>query len=486
MSEASLSHKVSKGVVWVTAAMISARALRFVSAVILARLLAPSDFGLMAIAMAVVSLTQGITVTGFGSALIQKQEKTEEFLNVAWTFELVRCSVLFLILFLAAPLLASFFNEPRATLILQVIAFSLVFQGLRNVGVVYFRKNLDFHKQFVLEIIPLIANILVVVPLAFILRNVWALVWANLTSSIATCVISYVMHPYRPRLKFEVKKAKELFDFGKWVLGISIIAIIREQGVTMFVGKFFGMSILGFYNRAGVFSTMLFREISAIAWKVGYPLYSQLQLDLARFRRAYIKTLQLLTFLSIPMAGGLFALSKDFTHLFLTDKWLPIVPLIQILCIQSIIASVSTSSSILFQSLGRPSINTKISACGLIILAILIYPLSSRWGVVGTVLSLFLSTLLTSPIIWYAAIKIIKCSFLEFVKPVLFSLINTAVMVSTIFVIKKYIFLRVNIASFFGLIFVGVIIYLAVACLLDKYLNYGIYSLIRERIAVLK
>jgi len=486
MLEATLSRKVSKGVVWVTVAKISARFLRVVSAVILARLLAPSDFGLMAIAMAVVSLTEGITVTGFSAALIQKQKKTEELLNVTWTFELVRCLVLFLILFSAAPLFASFFNEPRATLILQVIAFSLVFQGLRNVGVIYFRINLDFHKQFVLEIVPLIANISVVIPLAFVLRNVWALVCASLTSRIATCVISYVMHPYRPRLEFEIKKAKELFNFGKWILGTSILAMIREQGVTMFVGKFLGMSILGFYNRAGAFSIMLFRQIVAIVWQVGYPLYSQLQSNPVKFRRAFIKTLQLLTFLGIPMAGGLFVLSRDFTHLFLTDKWLPIVPLIQILCLLAVVTFVTTPAGILFYASGRPSINTKIAAFGLIILASLIYPLSLRWGVVGTVSSLFLSVLLLSPIIWYVAIKTIKCSFPEFVKPVLFSLINMAVMVSTIFVIKRYIFPQVNIASFFGLVFAGMMIYLVVACFLDKYLNYGMYRLVRERIAVLK
>ena len=486
MSEATLSSKVSKGVVWVTAAMISARVLRFVSAVIMARLLVPSDFGLMAIAMAVVSLTEGITPTGFSAALIQKQEKTEYLLNVVWTFELARCLVLFLILLLSAPLSAYFFNEPKVTFILQVIALSLVFQGLRNVGVIYFRKNLDFHKQFAFEIIPGIANILVAIPLAFILKNVWALVWSSLTSSIVTCVISYIMHPHRPRLEFEIKKAKELFDFGKWILGTSIIAIVMEQGVTMFLGKFLGMSILGFYNRAWAFSAMLFQQMVAIVWQIGYPLYSQLQLDIVKLKRVYIKTLQLLTFVGIPMAGGLFILSRDFTHLFLTNEWLPIVPLIQILCLQAIIGFVRTPAGILVMAYGRPSINAKTAALGLIILVILIYPFSLRWGVVGTVFSLFLSVLFPSLIVCYIVIKMMKCSFSEFVKPILFSSIGVAVMISTIFAIKRYVLPQINIIGFFGLVFVGMIIYLVIACLLDKYLNYGMYKLIKERIAVLK
>ncbi|MFH1634925.1 MAG: lipopolysaccharide biosynthesis protein, partial [Chloroflexota bacterium] len=332
-TDSSLSRKVSKGALWVTAASISARALNLVSAIILARLLAPEDFGLMAIAMAIIAFSQGTTQTGFESALIQKQEKPEDFLDTAWTFELARYLILFLIIFLAAPLFASFFKEPRAVAILRVISLSLVFQGLRNIGVVYFRKNLDFHKQFVLEIVPVMANICVVIPLAFSLRNVWALVWASLTTSFATCCISYVMHQYRPRLDFNIKRAKNLFNFGKWILGASIIVMIRDQGMTMFVGKFLGIPILGFFNRAGVFSTMIFQQISEIVWKVGYPAYSQLQQHPERFKQAYLKTLRLLTFIGIPMAGGLFVLSYDFVHLFLTDKWLPVVPLMQLLCL---------------------------------------------------------------------------------------------------------------------------------------------------------
>lgn len=482
----SLSKKVSKGVLWVTATKISGRGLNLVSAVILARLLAPSDFGLMAISMAIIAFSQGTTQTGFESAIIQKQDKPEDFLNTAWTFELVRYLVLFLILILVAPLLASFFQETRAVAILRVISISLVFHGLRNIGVVYFRKNLDFHKQLVLEIVPLMINICVVIPLAFVLRNVWALVWASLARSITVLVLSYVMHRYRPRLEFKIKKAKELFNFGKWILGSSILVMIRNQGMTMFAGKFFTMSILGFYNRAETFSTMIFQQISQIVWKVGYPAYSQLQVNPTRFKNAYLKTLQLLTFIGIPMAGGLFVLSRDFVHLFLTDKWLPIVPLIQILCLQAIFNFINTPAGIAFQASGKPAINTKISMLGIIILVIIVYPLSSRWGITGAVSSLFLSVMLPSPIVWYMAIRITKCSFTKFIKAVLFPLINTGVMVSVILVIKNLIVIQLNFASFFGLVLFGIMIYAVVALFFERCMGYGCYGLIRERMTAIR
>lgn len=481
--DSSLSKKVSKGALWVTAATICARGLSVASAIILARLLAPEDFGLMAIAMAIVAFSQGTTQTGFESALIQKQDRPEDYLDTAWTFELTRYLVLFLITFLAAPLFASFFNEPRAVMILRVISLTLVFQGLRNIGVVYFRKNLDFKKQFVLEVVPLVAYICVVIPLAFSLRNVWALVWASLTTSVATCLISYVMHPYRPRLDFNLKRARNLFNFGKWILGSSIIAMISEQGMTMFVGKFLGIPILGFFNRAGVFSTTILQQISEIVWKVGYPAYSQLQHHPERFKQAFLKTLQLLTFIGIPMAGGLFVLSYDFVHLFLTDKWLPIVPLIQILCFQGILNFINTPAGIAFQASGRPAIGVKIATLGVIILAVTVYPFTVRWGATGAVASLFLSVLLTSPISCFMAIKVMKCSWGGFMKPIAISLISTSIMAFAIMGIKEYMAVKIGFTGFGELIVGGMIIYMSATYLFDKLANYGMYGLIRERVA---
>jgi len=483
LPDSSLSKKVSKGAVWATVATVCAGGLNIVSAIILARLLAPEEFGLMAIVTAIVIFSQGSTQMGLESALIQKQHSPEDFLNTAWTFELTRYLILFLILFLSAPLFASFFNEPRAVTILRVISLILVFRGLRNIGVVYFRKNLDFKNQFLLEVLPMLANVCVVILLAFFLRNVWALVWASVASSVTMSSISYLIHPHRPHLDFNIKRALNLFNFGKWILGDSIIGMMKDQGMTMFVGRFLGIPILGLFNRAGFFSTIIFQQISIIVWKVGYPAYAQLQGDHERFKQVYLKTLQLLTFVGIPMAGGLFALSFDFVHLFLTDKWLPVVPLMQILCLQAMLNIINTPALIAFQAAGKPSIGTKISMIGFFILAVTVYPLTKGWGLTGAVSSLVLSLLLTSPLVWYMATKLIKYSLWEFVKPVAVSIINTVIMVFFIIGIKEYMGLTVGFLGFGVLVAAGIIIYIIATFLFDKWFNYGMMGIIKERMA---
>ena len=480
-----LSRKVTKGAFWVTVSGICSRGLGIISSIILARLLLPSDYGLLAIATAIVSMMQGLTTTGFGSALIQKQEKPEDFLKTAWTFGLAKYFILFLILFFLAPLFALFFKEPAAIAVLRVISFSLIFQGLTNIGIIYFRKKLDFRKQFIFNIVPQIIYIIVVIPLAFILRNVWALVWASVVRGLVVCVISYIMHPYRPHLDFNIIKAKELFNFGKWILGQSIIVIITQQGITMFVGKFLGIPMLGFYNRAGAFSTMLFQQFTQIIWQVGYPAYSQLQKVTVRLKRAYLLTLKLLTFFGLPMAGGLSILSWDFTHLFLTDKWISIVPVIQVLCLSAMIGFIATPAGIMFQAVGRPSIGTKIATAGVIILAVTIYPLSLKWGITGTAVSILLSTLITLPVHCYMAIKISKCSVWEFFTPILLAMINTGIMMIVVFGVKNYFFVKIGFVHFFSLIVGGAIIYFIIAYFYDRFFDYGIYKLIKTRIVAL-
>lgn len=481
-----LSVRVSRGALWATAISVCVKGLNFVTAIVLARLLAPDDFGQMAIAMAVIVFLQTVTQTGFAAALIQKQDKPEDFLNTAWSFDLLRSLVLALLLCLAAPSLASFLNEPIVAPILRVLSISCVVQGLRNVGVILFMKNIEYHKQFVLDIIPLFIQLTVTLVLAFNLRNVWALVWGTVANSVAFCAVSYLMHPFRPTLELDIGKARQLFSFSVWILGSSVLTTIREQGLSLFVGKTCGTALLGFLNRASTFSSMLLDELNVIVWKVGYPAYSQLGSSNIRFKRAYLKTLKLLTLVGLPIAGGLFVVSREFVLLFLTEKWLPIVPVIQILCVHKAVDMINTPAGIVFPSSGKPSISTKLSALTVLILCGLLYPLSSNWGIAGAAAALLISNLSTAPLMWFAASRITGCSAGEFIKPVVPPLVNTLIMANVLYTIKRGVTAEVTFLYFGGLVVIGVIVYALSVLLWERYFNYGMFVLIRERTVVLR
>jgi len=452
----------------VTVASICARAATLVSSVVLARILEPSDFGLLAVAMAVITFSQGATQSGFESALIQKQNRPEDFLNAAWTVELLRCFTLFAIIFMLAPLLASFFDEPRVVPVLRVASLTLVLQGVRNIGVVYFRKHFDFHKQFALEIAPLALYVPIVVALALLLRNVWALVWANLAAGLVACVLTYAMHQYRPRLDFNLNKAANLFGFGKWILGNSILVMVRDQGTLVFVGRLLGVPTVGLLNRADAFSTAICQQLNDVAWKVAYPAYSHLHVYPREFKSAYLKTLHILTLVGLPMAGGIFVLSRDFVHLFLTDKWLSIAPLIEVLCLQAVASFVSTPALAAFQAAGKPDFVTKVSLIGILLLAAAIYPLTSNFGATGSVWALCISAWIPAPILWFASMKLVECSFMEWFKPIGSSIISTCAMIISIVLVKTYVLVQIELLGFFVLVGLGMSVYAAVTLLVDK------------------
>lgn len=464
----SVPKKIARGVLWAAVTSISAKVATLLSAVLLARLLDPSDFGLLALATALVTISQYATQTGFESAIIQRQDKPEELLNAAWTFELVRCSILFAIIFASAPLLGTFFGESRAVGVIRAVGLTILLQGFRNVGAVYFRKHFDFHKQFVLEVAPLVLYTPLVILLAVYLRNVWAMVFANLAASLLACVLTYALHPFRPRLDFSVKKAASLFHFGKWILCNSILVMARDQGTTVFVGRILGIPALGYLNRADAFSNSIFQQLQDIAWKVGYPAYSHLQMSPIQFKAAYLKTLHLLTLIGMPMAAGVFVLSDDFVHLILTDKWSPIVPLMKLLCLQAIVYFVSTPGVVAFQASGKPAFVAKMSSFGLLVLAAIIFPLSSMYGVTGVVAALFISALAPSPLIWGASMRLVGCSFTEWFRPIGCSLMSTCAMVIAMLLVRTYVLVPVDIAEFFGLIGIGMVVYSVATLLIDR------------------
>jgi O-antigen/teichoic acid export membrane protein len=326
----SLSQKVVRGGIWVFALRIVGRIFDLIRIVILARILVPYDFGLMGIALLTVAILETFSQTGFQEALIQKKNNIETYLDAAWTVLILRGLLLFAILSLIAPYAAVFFKVPQARPIIQVIGLSLLLGAFSNIGVIYFQKELEFNKQFVYQLSGTLADFIVAVSAALILRSVWALVFGLLAGAVVRLIVSYLIHPYRPHLSFDLKKTKELFGFGKWVLGSSILIFLITQGDDIFVGKLLGATMLGFYQMAYRISNMPATEITHVISQVTFPAYSKFQDNIPKLREAYLKVLQVTAFLSFPIAGLIFVLAPDFTKIFLGEKWMPMVPAMQV------------------------------------------------------------------------------------------------------------------------------------------------------------
>jgi O-antigen/teichoic acid export membrane protein len=469
-----LSQKVAKGGFWVFFLKIVNRGFSLIRLIILARILSPNDFGLMGIALLTMFTLETFSQTGFQAALIQKKKDVKSYLDSAWTVLILRGFILFTILYFIAPYAAIFFDAPKAKLIIQVIGFSMFFGAFTNIGVIYFRKELEFNKEFIYQLSGTLADFIVAVTAVLILKNVWALVLGLLAGNIVRSFVSYLIHPYRPHLSSDLRKAKELFGFGRWILGSSIIVFLATQGDDIFLGKVLGVTALGFYQMAFRFANLPGSEIGVLS-RIAFPTYSKLQDNIPKLRRTYLKMVRFITFLSIPFAGGIFVLGPAFTHIFLGEKWMPMISALRILSISGAVRVMVSTGGALFNAVGRPDIDFKMNLARVSTLAVVIYPLTMLWKISGTSLAVLLAVCACIPIWIIGSKKEAKVEIRDYLKIILPSLIGTAIMSTVIFALGM-VFNQFELVGFLVSVAVGTATYLSFIFIIQNISDYTVFK----------
>lgn len=483
--EASLSQRVTRAGAWVFTLRIIEKGFGFIRLIILARLLAPNDFGLMGIALLTLSILETFSETGFQTALIQKKKDISAYLDTAWTVSILRGIALCIIIFFSAPYVGLFFKSTEASSIIQVLGLSILLRGFTNTGIIYFQKELEFNKQFIYGLITTSADFIVAILAAVILKNIWALVFGYLVANLAGLVASYLIQPYRPRLSLDFKRIKELSGFGKWVFGYNILYFFLMQGDDFFVGKVLGIAALGFYQMAYKISNIPATEITHVISKVIFPAYSKMQDDLPRLRESYVRVLQFIAFFSFPIAGLIFILAPEFTMIFLGNKWMPMVPAMQVLVLWGLVRSLGTTTGTLLVSVGKPAIVTKLHFATLILLGSLIYPLSVTWGILGTSLAVLFAMVVPNLVAFIVIIKVIRIKIYNLTKMIFLPLLNTGFLILLISLAKPY-WVNFGILGFSLFVIIGLTSYCCIAYLFDKFYDYRLVDNIKMSIYSLK
>jgi O-antigen/teichoic acid export membrane protein len=463
----SLSRRAVKSGFWIIFLRIFQQLFSLIRTVFLARILLPSDFGLLGIALLSTSLLETFSRTGFDRALIQKKENIQNYLNSAWTIMILRGLLLFIVLFSVAPLVATFFNTPQAKPILRVMSFSFLFQGFTNIGVVYFQKELEFNKQFFYRILGTIADFIVAVSAALVLRTVWALVFGILAGKLVQFTASYLLHPYRPRVQFDTSKVGELFNFGKWIFGSSVIIFFLTQGNDFFIGKFLGVAMLGFFQMACHIARIPATQITHVLSQVTFPTYSKLQDEKARLRETYLKVLKLTAFLAFPTAGLIFVFAPETASIILGEKWSPMIPALQILAVGGLIRSLGSTIGPVFQGIGKPEILTKFMLYQLGLFLALVYPFIHNWGIAGAALAAVVPGFLINFILSFKIVKALDCRLKQFYAALIHPFSATAVIILFTMVSKIH-FSPLSLFSFLLIGLLGILIYILITYLLNK------------------
>ena len=478
-----LSQKMVQGGAYLSSLRIIGKILSLIRLVIIGRILVPSDFGLMGIALLTMSAIETFSKTGYREALIHKKEDIRGYLDTAWTILIVRGFIVFLIIYLLAPQASLFFHSPEVTSIIRVLGFAFFFESFNNIGTVFFRKELEFNKVFISRFLGITTNFIVAVVTALILRNVWALVLGLLAEKMMNIIVSYIIHPYRPHFSKDIEKAKELFGFGKWILGSSILVFIGEHIDDIFVGRVLSATALGFYQMAYRISNMLETEITKVISSVAFPAYAKIQIQRKRLQKAYFRILRLTLAINIPMAIGMVFLAPEFTLIFLGEKWMPMVIAMQLLAVAGMIKSILSTGNPLFTGCGYPNYKFYMQlARGLTIIAF-IYPLIIFKGIAGAALAVIFSVL-SMFAIWYPLSKKItqasrKLYIVTFWPPVFCSTFMAGILyLSKLLWSPENQPLSVAVLTFFSVVMVSIFIYLVAVFFLQKY--YPKYDILSE------
>ena len=458
-----------RGGLWAFSLKVLSQVLGFIRTIVLARLLVPEDFGLLGIALLSLTILQTFTQTGFQVALIQKKDVNNAYLNAAWTATAMRGILLSVILFFSAPLIASFLSTANdVVLIIRAVSVLALLDGFRNIRTIFFQKNFEFRRYFTYELTASLSELSVTVAMAVIWQNIWALVCGAITASLVRLIMSYIVYPERPRIAFDKEKLSELFSYGKWAVGSGILVFLVTQGDDLFVGKFLGITALGFYQIAFRISNLPATEIAYAISQVSFPAYSRLQDDMAALGEAYLRVLHFTAFISAPLAGGIILFASDFTGLFLGQKWLPIVPIMQILALAGLIRSLSATSSNLFYAVGQPKIDTALLVIRIVVLIGIIYPLTLYYGMAGVAAAVLISLVASGFGFSIMAVKIVRCRVGDFLARVMFSIINTVIAMLVPYYVKNLI--RVGLVEFVILAMTWLSIYLLLSYLSDRLL----------------
>lgn len=380
----SLKSKALHGLFWSFFERAGQQGIQFVISVILARILLPAEFGLVAMSMIFMAIAQVFVDGGFGQALIQKKNTTHADECSIFYFNILLSVVSAALLCLAAPWIARFYSEPLLTPMTRVLSLNLVINAFGLVQTTLLTKNVNFKAQFKVSVIASALSGAIGIAMAYSGYGVWSLVVQSLSSNLLRTVLLWIFHGWRPGIVFSAKSLGTMFGFGSKLLVSNVLESIFSNLYIIVIGKVFTATDLGFYSRAQRLQQLPSRNISSTMERVTFPIFSSLQADSARLKRGMRKAITMLVMINFPVMVGLAAASRPLVFVLLTEKWLPCVPYLQLLCAVGVLYPLHVVNLNVLNAQGRSDLYLFLQILRKI-LQVAAIVLTYRWGITAMI-----------------------------------------------------------------------------------------------------
>lgn len=355
----SVKQETLSGVKWTALENISIQGLQFIIGIVMARLLSPSDYGVLGMIGIFIAISQTFINCGFSSALIRKIDRTQADCSTVFYFNFVAALFFYALLFFSAPFIAEFFNTPILTAVVRVIAINLVIDSLAAVHRTQLTIRIDFKSQAIVSLITCAISGGIALYLAYKAFGVWALVFQQIIAAVINALGTWMVAHWHPSFVFSWSSFKELFAFGSKLLAANLLHTIYSNVTTVVIGKFFSASQLGYYTRGNNFASLPSSNIVGILQRVTFPILSKIQNEEERLigvYRKYIRVTSLPVFFLMCMLVGI---SKPMILVLLTEKWYNCIIYLQVLCFAMMFDHITTINMNLLQVKGRSDLVLK-------------------------------------------------------------------------------------------------------------------------------
>lgn len=405
-SQNNLKQKTLYGLLWSAIERFSVQIIQFLVQIVVARLLVPSDYGMIGMLAIFLALAQTFTDGGFGNALIQKKDRTQtDYYTVFW-FNLCVGICLAIAFFLSAGAIARFYRLPTLEIVIQIMSINLIILALQIVHKTILTINIDFKTQAKSSLFSVLVAGIVSIVMAYKGCGVWALVAQSIIINFLQTALFWYWVKWRPKLVFSKASFKKLFSFGSKILGANLIHTIYLNLYTLVIGKKFSSHTLGLYTRADQFAQFPSSNITGILWRVTYPIMSSIQDDNQRLTNIYRSYVRLSAFIIFPLMMGLAALAEPFIVFILTKKWIGVVPILQIICFSYMFYPINAIAQNLMQVKGRSDLFLRLEIVKKIIGVALLFAILP-WGMNWVCYSLIVYALINLAINTYYTARLI-------------------------------------------------------------------------------
>ena len=438
MSEQTLKQATTKGLFWSSVERFSNQGVQFVFSIILARLLSPSDYGIIAMVTIFFAVAQSFVDSGFSNALVRKTDRVEEDLSTCFYFNIGVGIIAYIVLFLIAPLVANFYCQPILSPIIRITGLGVILNSLCVVQQALFTIKIDFKSQAKITLSATVISGIVGILLAYQGYGIWALVWQGVASSIVRMGLLWLMSKWRPRTGFSKSSFNYLFGYGSKLLASGLLDTIYNNIYPIVIGKFYNPAQLGNYSRALGWAQLPSANITSILQRVTFPVLSAIQDDTLRLQNSYRRLLKLSAFIVFPLMMGLAAIASPLIRVILTAKWDGCVLYLQILCFALMLYPIHAINLNLLQVKGRSDLFLRLEIIKKII-GVVILIITIPLGITAMCLGMVFSSIICLIVNTYYTSRFIDVGLLTQLKDLRIILINSLVMGGGIYILTSFI-----------------------------------------------